>query len=189
MCIHVSLVPLLWKTLANKLEYYSRCLTSLPLLPGLTSLPKHTLCVCVYVQSPSCVWLFASPLTAACQASLSFTISGVYSNSCPLSRWCYLTISSSAASFSFCPQSFPASGSFPTSRLFALGGHSIRTSASASVLPMNIQVLFPLGLAGWISLQSKGLLRVLSINSLILSLLYGPALTSIHDYWKNHTFD
>ena len=84
---------------------------------------------------------------------------GVGSDSCPLSRWCYLTISSSVALFS-CPQSFPASGSFPVSWLFASGGQIIGASASASVLPMNSQDWFPLGWTGWISLQSKGLSRV-----------------------------
>ena len=78
--------------------------------------------------------------------------------SCPLSRWCYLTILSSITSFSFCLQSFTASGSFPISQLFASGGQSIR--ASASVLPMNTKGWFPLGLSGLISLQSKGLSRV-----------------------------
>jgi len=87
---------------------------------------------------------------------------GVCSDSCPLSWWCYLTISSSATFFSFCFQSFPASGSFPMSQLFTSGGQSIGTSASASVLPMNIQHWFPLGLTGLISLQSKGLWRVFS---------------------------
>ena len=86
-------------------------------------------------------------------------------NSCPLSQWCYPTISSSVASFSSCPQSFPASGSLPMSRLFALGGQSIGTSASASTLPMSIQGLFPLGLTGLISLQSKGLSRFFFSNS------------------------
>ena len=85
---------------------------------------------------------------------------GVCSNSCPLSQWCYLTILSSVAPFSFCPQYFPASESVPMSWLFASGGQSI--GASASVLPMNIQDWFPLGLTGLISLQSKGLSRVLS---------------------------
>ena len=80
---------------------------------------------------------------------------GVCSNSCPLSQWYYLTISSSVAPFSSCPQSFPASGYFPVSRLFTSGGQTIGASASASVLPMNIQGLFPLGLAGLISLLSK----------------------------------
>ena len=84
---------------------------------------------------------------------------GVYPNPCPLSRWCHPTISSSVAPFSSCPQSFPASGSFPMSQLFAPGGQSIGVSASTSVLPMNTQD-WPLGWTGWISLQSKGLSRV-----------------------------
>ena len=87
---------------------------------------------------------------------------GVYSNSCPLSRWCHLTISFSVVPFSSCFQSFPASGSFPMSQFFTSGGQSIGASASASVLSMNIQDRFPLGLTGWTSLQSKGLSRVFS---------------------------
>ena len=83
------------------------------------------------------------------------------SNSCPSSHWCHPTISSSVVPFS-CLQSFPASGSFPVSQFFASGGQSIWTSASASVLPMNIQDWFPLGWTGLISLQSKGLSRVFS---------------------------
>ena len=79
----------------------------------------------------------------------------VYSNSCPLSRWCHPTISSSVIPFSSCPQSFPASGSFPMSQLFTSGGRSIGVSASASVLPMNTQDWSPLGWTGWISLQSR----------------------------------
>ena len=86
--------------------------------------------------------------------------SRVYSNSCPLSRWCHPTISSSVILFSSCPQSFPASGSFQMSQFFASGGQSI--GVSASVLPMNIQDWFPLEWAGWVSLQSKGLSRVFS---------------------------
>ena len=82
------------------------------------------------------------------------------SNSWLLSQWCHPTISSSIAPFSSCAQSFTASGSFPMNRLFTLGGQSIRASASASVLPTNIQSWFPLGLTGWISLLSKGLSRV-----------------------------
>ena len=85
---------------------------------------------------------------------------GVYRNSCPLSRWCHLTISSSVIPFSSCLQSFPTSGSFPISQFFASGGQSI--GASASVLPMNLHDWFPLGWTGWISLQSKGLSRVFS---------------------------
>ena len=84
---------------------------------------------------------------------------GVYSNSCPLSQWCHPTISSSVVPFSSCLQSFPASGLFHC-QFFTSGGQSI--GASASVLPMNIQDWFPLGLSGWISLQSKGLSRVFS---------------------------
>ena len=83
-------------------------------------------------------------------------------NWCPFSPWCYLTISSSAAAFSFCLQSFPASGSFPMSGRFISGSRSIRASASASVFPMNIQGWLPLGLTGLISLLSKGLPRVFS---------------------------
>ena len=86
---------------------------------------------------------------------------GVYSDSCPLSPWCHPTISSSVIPFSSCPQSFPASGSFPVSQFFAWGGQSIGVSASASVLPMNIQDWSPLGWTGWISLQSKGTLKSL----------------------------
>ena len=108
------------------------------------------------------VWLFATPWIAASQASLSFTISWSLPSSCPLNWGCYPNISSSAALFSSCPQSFPASGSFPMNWLFASGGQSIGVSASASVLPMNIQEWFPLGLTSLISLQSKGLSRVFS---------------------------
>ena len=89
-------------------------------------------------------------------------ISRVCSNSCPSSWWRYPTISSSVVPFSPCPQSFPASGSFQMSQFFKSGGQSIRTSASASVLPINIHNWFPLGLTGWIPLQSKGLSRVFS---------------------------
>ena len=110
------------------------------------------------VQLLSRVLLFVIPGTAACQASLSFTMS----NSCPLNPWCHPTISSSITSFSSCPQSFPASGSFLMSCLFPSDGRSIGASASASVFPMNIQDWFPLGLTGLISLQSKGLLNVLN---------------------------
>ena len=86
---------------------------------------------------------------------------GTYSNSCPSSRWCHPTILSSVVTFSHL-QSFPASGSFPMNQFFTSGGQSIRVSASAWVLPMNIQDWFPLGLTGWISLQSKGLSRIFS---------------------------
>ena len=119
---------------------------------------------------------------------------GAYSNLRPLSLWCHPNILSCVL-FSSCLQSFLASGSFLMSHLFALGGQNIEASSSASVLLMNTQDWSPLGLTGWISLQSKGLSRVFSnttvksINSSVLSFLYGPALTSIHDYWKNHSLD
>ena len=105
-------------------------------------------------QSLSCVQLFASPRTAAQQASPT---PGVYPNSCPLSQWCHPAISSSIIPFSSCLQSFPASGSFQMSQLFASGGQSTGVSASASVLPVNTQDWSPLGWTGWISLLSKGL--------------------------------
>ena len=114
-------------------------------------------------------------------------------NACPLSWWCYLTISSSVAPFSFCLQYFPASGSFPMSQLFTSDGQSI--GASASVLLVNIQGWSPLGLTRLITLQSKDSQesspapQFKSINSLTLSLLYGPTLTSVRDYWKNHSSD
>ena len=120
---------------------------------------------------------------------------GLYSNSCPLSQWRHPTISSSVIPYSSRLHSCPASGSFQMSQFFASGGQSIGVSASASVLPMNIQDWFPLGWTGWISLLAKGLSRVFpnttvqSINSLALSFLYSPTLTSIHDHWKNHSFD
>ena len=125
---------------------------------------------------------------------------GAYSNSRPSSQWCHPTISASVIPSSSCLQPFPASVSFPMSLFFASGGQSIGLSALASVLPMNIQDWFPSEWTGWISLQSKGLSRVFSntikaksifksINSLVLSFLYSPTLTSIHDYWKTHTLD
>ena len=112
-------------------------------------------------QLLSNVPVFGTPLTTARQASLLSPTPWACSSSCPSSWWCYPTISSSAVPFS-CLQSFPVSGSFPMSQFFVSGGQSIGTSASASVLPMNIQDWFPLGWTGWISLQSKGLSRVFS---------------------------
>ena len=119
----IGIGPLFWVTIFQG---------ALPTLHGLKL---------VVVQSLSHVQLFATPWTTACQISLSFTILGVCSNSCLLSRWCHPTISSSVSPFSSYPQSFPASRSFPMSWLFTSGGQSIE--ASASVLPMNIQCWFP----------------------------------------------
>ena len=104
----------------------------------------------------------------------------VCSNSRPLSRWCHPTISPSVAPFSSYPQSFPALGSFPMSWLFAWGGQSIGASASASVLPMNTQAWFPLGLTDLISLLSKGHLRVFSTTTVWKHQFFGaqPSLWS-----------
>ena len=149
----------------------------------------------IVTQYLSCVQFFANSWVTAHQDSLSFTIS-----------WTLLKLMSIelvmpsnhlilCCPFSSCPQSFPASGSFQISQLFASGGQSIRVSASTSVLPMNTQDWSPLGWTGWISLQSKGLSRVFSnttvqkINSSVLSFLHSPTLTSTHDHWKNHSLD
>ena len=118
----------------------------------------------------------------------------VHSSSCPLSRWYHPVISSSVVSFFSCPQSLPASGSFPVSQPFAWGGQSIGASASASVFPMNTQDWSPLEWTCWISLQTKGLSRVFSNttiqkHSLVLSFLHSPTLISIHDHWKTHSLD
>ena len=119
----------------------------------------------------------------------------VYSNSRPLSQWCHPAISSSVIPFSSHLQSCPASGSFPVSQFFVSGGKSIKVSASASVLSMNIQDWFPLGLTSLSpcsprdSQDSSPMPQFKSINSSVLSFLYDPTLTSIHDYWKNHSFD
>ena len=114
------------------------------------------------------------------------------SNSCPSCRGCHPAISSSIVPLSSCLQSFPASGSFLMSQLFTSCGHSIGTSAS--VLPMNIQDWFPLWLVWSLccprgSQESSPTTQFKSINSSVLSLLYTPTLTSIHDYWKNYSFD
>ena len=147
------------------------------------------------VQLLSRVQHLATPLIAACQTSLSITN--------PWSLLKLMSIESLLPSnhLILCrplplhPQSFPASGSFPMSQFFSSAGQSTGVSASASVLPMNIQNWLPLGWTGWISLQSKGLSKAFSKttvqkhNSLALSFLYSPTLSSIHDYWKNHIFD
>ena len=113
----------------------------------------------------------------------------VHPNSCLSSRWCHLAISSSVVPFSSCPQSLPASGSFPMSQLFAWGGQSTGVSASVSVLPMNTQDWSPLGWTGWISLQSKGLSSVFSNTTVQKHQFCGTQLSSIHDCWKNHSLD
>ena len=127
--------------------YYSQCMTSCSVQLSSVAQLCLTLCDPMDLQHtrPPC----PSPTPR------------VYSNSCPLSQWCHPAISSSVVPFSSCLQSFPVSGSFPVSQFFTSGGQSIGVSASASVLPMNIQDWFPLGWTGLI-LQSKGLSRVFS---------------------------
>ena len=130
--------------------------------------------------SPLVVSDSATQWTAARQASLSITITPeVHSNSCPLSQWCHPTISSSVAPFSSCPQSFPASGSFPVSFLFASDGQGTGASASASILPMNVQNWFPLELTDLI-LLSKRHSRVFSNTSIQKQQFFGsqPSLLS-----------
>ena len=146
------------------------------------------------VQSLSCVWLFATPwkLQHARLPCLSLS-PGVCSNSCPLSQWCHLTISSSVIPFS-CLQSFPALRSFPMSQFFTSGGQSIGASASASVLPMTMQDWFLLEFICLISLLSKGLSRLFSNTTVQKHQYFGAQLflwsnSLIHDYWKNHNFD
>ena len=106
---------------------------------------------------------------------------GAYSNSCPLSRWCHPTVSSSVIPFSSWPQSLPPSGSFQMSQLFTLGSQSIGVSASISVLPMNTQNWLPLGWTGWISLQSKGLSSVFSNTTVQMHQFFGTQLS----LWSN----
>ena len=124
------------------------------------------------VQSFSHIWFFATPWTAAHQASLSITNSDSY----PSSQWCHPTISSSVVPFSSYLQSLPASGSFTMSQFFGSGNQTIGALASASVLSMNIQGWLPLGWTGWISLQSKGLSRVFS-NTTVQFLVIRPLKT------------
>ena len=150
---------------------------------------------CVVFQSLNYIQLFETSWTAVCQASLSFIIS------LSLFKRMFIELMMPSRHLILChpllllPSIFPCIRIFLMSRLFTSVGESIEALASASVLPINIQGWFPLGLTGLISLLSKGLSRVFSnttvqsINSLALSFLYGPTLTSLNDYWKNHSFD
>ena len=149
----------------------------------------------LFVQLPSCVQLFVIPWTVACQASLYFTISWSLLNF----KSTELVIQSNHIilrhPLSFCLPSFPAWGSFPMSPLFASGGQSFRALASASVLPMNIQGWFPLGLTGLISLLSQKLSRVFYSTTVQnhqffgIQFSYDPTLTYIYDYRENLSFD
>ena len=145
------------------------------------------------VQSLSHFWLLATPWTAECQASLSIT------NSPSLLKLMSIELVMPCNHLILChpllllPSIFPASGSFPRSQFFASGGQIIRVSASASAfISMNIQDWFPLGLTDlipWDSQESSTTPQFKIITSSVLSFLYSPTLTSIHDYWKNHSFD
>ena len=147
------------------------------------------------VQSLSHVLLFATSWTAASQGTCPSPTPRACSNSCPLSWWGHPTISSSVVPLSSCLQSVAASGSFSMSQFFTSGRQTIGALTSGSVLPMNIQDWFPLGWAGLISLQSKGLSIVFSNNTVqnhqfsAFSFLYSPTLTSTHDYLENHSFE
>ena len=151
--------------------------------------PTEQLILTSLVQSLSRVRLYVIPWTAAHQASLSITNSGACSNSCPSSRWCHPTISPSVVPFS-CLQSFSALGSFPMSQFFPSGGQTIGISALASVLPIHIQDWFPLLVGSPCSprdsQESSPTPRFKSINFSVLSF---STLTSIHDYWKNCSFE
>ena len=137
--------------------------------------------MCCYCCSVAKLYVtLCAPWTAACSFPCLSPSPRICSNSYSLSWWCYLTISSSATSFSFCLQSFPAWGSFPMSQLFSSGDQSIGASASTSVLPMNIQSWVPLGLTCLISLKSKGLSRAFSSTTVWKHLFFGaqPSLSS-----------
>ena len=141
---------------------------------GLISQVKHAVSS---IQSFSRVRLFVTHGLQHARPPCPSPTPRAYSNSCPLSRWCHPTISSSVIPFTSCLQSFPASGAFPVSQFFTSGGQSVGVSTSASVLPMNIQDWFPLGWTGWISLQSKGLSRVFSNTTVQKHQLFSVQLT------------
>ena len=130
------------------------------------------------VQSLSRFRLFATPWITACQAPLSITNSRVHSDSRPLSQWCHPAISSSVVPFSSCPQSLSASESFPMSQLFIWGGQSTGVSVLASFLPKKFQGWSPSEWTGWISSQSKGLLRVFSNTTVQKHQFFGAQLSS-----------
>ena len=139
-------------------------------------------CCCCYCSVVESCLTLCDPVDCSTPGSSILHYLAVCLNSCPLSQWCYLTISFSATPFSFCLHSFPVSGSFPVSRLSKSDGHSIIASATASVLPMNIHGWVPLGLTALISLPSKGLSRVFSSTTVWKHQFFGtqPSL------WSNY---
>ena len=176
-----------WTEQIQRMSQGCKCLTRLT--------PTHTSYDNKISQKVTVSWKNISYSKISSVQSLSGFWLLACSNSCPSSQWCHPTISSSVFPFSSHLQSFPAAGSFQMNQFFASGGQSIGVSASASVLPMNIQDWFPLGFTGWISLKSKGLSRVF-FNMTVqkhqffgTQLSYSSTLTPIHDYWKNHSFD
>ena len=148
------------------------------------------ICILLLFDEMFCVYLFSSVQSLSRADSLRphglqharppwpSPTPGVYSNSCPVSRWCHPTISSSVIPFYSCLQFFSVSGSFPKSQFFTSDGQSIGVSASASVLPMNIQDWFPLGWTGWDSIQSKGYSRVFSNTAIQKHQFFGTQLSS-----------
>ena len=151
---------------------------------GINGTFQRICCCCSVTQSYMILW---NLWTVAHQASLSFTVS--CSKSCPLSHWCHPTISSSVIPFSSCLQSSPGSGSFPMNLIYESSDPSFGASASTSVLPMNIQDLYPLELIDLVSLQSKELSRVFSTaifwrhQFFIFKFFFIVQLTTIRDYW------
>ena len=148
--------------------------------PFLSRLTRFILCQITFqfssTQPLSCVWLFVTPWIAECPASLSITNSQSLLKLSPSSWWCHPTVSSSVIHFS-CLQSFPASRYSLMSQFFTSCGQNIGASASAYILPINIQDWFPLGLIGWISLQSKGLSRIFSNTTVQKHQFFGAQLS------------
>ena len=179
------LLTILW----NFLFIFPQCFICLLLL---TAVLNFILYWSFVVQSHSCVSLWPHGLQHS-RLPCPPQSPKVCSNSCPLSQWCHPIISFYVASFSSCSQSFPEIRSFPMSQLFTSCGQSI--VASASVLPVNIQGRFPLGFIGLISLLPKEYLRVFLSNTIQKRQIFGAQpslrsnLLSIHDYWKNYSFD
>ena len=160
---------MIWGTVSSRSGFYSLYRASSPL--AALSIQFSS------VQSLSCAQFFATPWTASPEASLSITNSWSLLKLCPSRWWCHPTILSTVTPFSSHLQSFPASGSFQMSQFFASGDQSIGISASTSVLPINFQDWFPLGLTGWISLQSKGLSRVFSNTTVQKYQFFGAQLS------------
>ena len=175
----IILSPLIYQSFCFLLVVFLSCLEDIPPVFSFSSfivLPSHLDLSVQFSHSVVFNSLWPHRLQHARPPCPSPT-PGVYLNPCPLSRWCHPTISSSVVPFSSCPQSLPASGSFPMSQLFASGGQSTGVSASASVLAMNTQDWSPLGWTGWISLQSKGLSRVFSNTTVQKHQFFGAQLS------------